>query len=267
MGERKISHSLDTRLLVNTLLLILTFLVLLNLFRTYELESMLEKRINLEMLIPPPPAFEAVILKDSSCHDCFNITSVLDQVRALDVNLTDVRIMEYQSKEASSLISRYNISFIPTLLLIGVPDDFRLKGFRAQDDTLILDENRPVYIDTESGRRIGMINITIIAAPSCKDCFDMELFVDQIRKVASVRGVNSFDWPSAEAQKYISAYRLTKLPAVVLSPDASRYASIVEQWSDLGSVESDGYFVFRNYGAFGDIKYLDVASGEVKGAW
>ena len=260
-------HNIDTRLIVNTLLLILTFLVLLNLFRTYELQSMMEEKIKLDMLVPPPSPIKLVVLRDLTCYDCFNVSSVVTQIARLDVNITSLDFIQFDGRQGAQLIKDYNLTFIPSVIIQDVPDNFRLKGFRFQDKSLILDESRPVYIELPSGRKRGMINITLIKPLDCPACFDLSGFIGELRKVASVRSVNTLTWPSAEAQRHISVYNLSRLPVVILNEDAQEYPNIIAQWKDLGSSESDGSLVFRNFGAFGNVKYQDVATGELRSAW
>ena len=255
------STKIDNRLLVNTLLLLLTFFVLFNLFLTFNMSQTLSERLRLEKLASVPPAFEMVVLKDDSCFDCFNVTPVVDQINSMKVNVTSFKSVPYNQEEGSALVTKYSVKHVPSVLLIGAPEKFTLTGFERVDDALVLKEVRPIYIEAATGKQRGRVNITIITAAACKDCFDVVPLVKQLKALVALRGETRLDVSSVAAKKLIKEYNITTVPALILSKDAGEYKAITDEWPKVGTIESDGVFVVRKIPP----PYVEVATGSVKG--
>ncbi|MBI4448439.1 hypothetical protein HY641_00235 [Candidatus Woesearchaeota archaeon] len=253
--------NVDHRLMINTLLLVLTFFVLLNLFLTYDLRQEVAERVRLDALSRVPPMMELVVISDDSCVDCFNISPVVSQIKAMNVNLTKESVLQYGSDEARAQIEKYSVQSIPSVILLGAPETFSLSGFKRTKDALILSEVRPIYIDATTGQAKGRLEMTLINDPSCKGCFNIGIVAGQIKRLTSVRQEITLSSASAQAKKLIAKYNITKLPALILSEDTSVYAAIASEWANVGTVESDGMYVLRELPP----PYVDVATGQVVG--
>ncbi len=241
------SKSLDKRLLINTLLLLLTFIVLLNLFLAYELNQSVTEGLKQDLLSPILPAFEVVTIEDNTCLDCFNVTQVIDQIRVMNINVTGYRVLEYNTEDGNTLILKYNVTTLPSVLLLSkdsISNSFSLAGFRRVDDALVLLAVRPVYIDVATHKQVGHIDITILSSSvSCPDCFNISSVLDQIKSIAAVRNVRV---QSSSASLVMQLYNITKLPTMILSSDTRVYEVLAKAWSDIGTVEQDGSYVVRN---------------------
>ncbi len=106
------------------------------------------------------------------------------------------------------------------------------------------------------------VEMTIITAPECAECFDASLLQPQLEQLSvEFKKVTSLAKDDAKAKALIAKYAITKLPAFLLSDELSQNAQLAEAWSRVGTVADDGSYVLQ--GAFPP--YYDLVKGEVRG--
>ena len=71
------------------------------------------------------------------------------------------------------------------------------------------------------------------------------------------------DASSSEGRAMIRQYSIAALPTVIISPEAEAYADLITAWKGVGSVEKDGWLVFRKMDALGQETYKDLKTGTV----
>ena len=71
------------------------------------------------------------------------------------------------------------------------------------------------------------------------------------------------DASSSEGRALIRQYSIAALPTVIISPEAEAYADLITAWKGVGSVEKDGWLVFRKMDALGQETYNDLKTGTV----
>ena len=57
-------------------------------------------------------------------------------------------------------------------------------------------------------------------------------------------------------------YNITLVPTIILSSNAKDYSSLNQAWSQVGSIETDGTFVFRDLSLL-NIPYKDLYSNKI----
>ena len=216
--------------------------------------------------IPQPTATPILLpnvkiteLVDPSCETCFNISRVsqnfIANSQALGLNFT-AQAIDASSNEGLELISRYNITKVPTMLLskeAGLSPAFMLawegSGTVEADGTLVLKEAYPPYIDLESGAIAGNVTLVNLLYEPCGACYDVALVETGLRERygVSVFQVVDYSYDSIEWKEIVEKYNITKVPAVLVSPELSAYPGVEEKWvGALGTKEQDGWFVFRS---------------------
>ncbi|MBS3149516.1 hypothetical protein J4455_02365 [Candidatus Woesearchaeota archaeon] len=111
-----------------------------------------------------------------------------------------------------------------------------------------------------SNQSLPSINLVIIENENCKECIDMSIAVSEFKNL-NIKFNDEKKYSFAEADKLINKYKIEKIPALILSPEASKYKVITDIWDKVGTVENDGYFVLRNINP----PYLDLKTNEIKG--
>lgn len=60
---------------------------------------------------------------------------------------------------------------------------------------------------------------------------------------------------SIEGSTLLGKYNITKIPTFILSPDAVSNTNLMSVWLQVGTVESDGYLIFRSPEGFAQVEY------------
>jgi hypothetical protein len=229
---------------------------------------------NITPNVTPPttiPNVEITLINYSACNNCNSSEFLLDQIKSLsstfNLNISKVTYLEHDSDAAKSLISKYSINLIPTMIVsseAGSSSDFVTGwaniGSQESDGTFVYREVYPPYYDLGDKTLKGLVEVTEIEA-NCSQCHDSSMLVDFLasQNVAMVFSKRTkLPQNSSEAQALISKYNITKLPAFVLSSEASVYPFTEQVWDVYGSEESDGSLVYR--GVFPP--YVDLTKNE-----
>jgi len=203
----------------------------------------------------------ATIISEPGCPECNSTELLLAQIISsgpqMKLNITAVTPLSRGSPQADALISQYSIKKLPALVLSkGAADSAAFSsawanvgGIKATDGSLVFQEPYPPYYDVTTGKTVGLVSLTVIPAPNCLDCFNTSKLVDslsgsQVRMTFSSRVTLAAN--STDGIALIKKYNITRLPAMFLSPDASAYPAVAGGWSQLGTIEPDGWFVYRS---------------------
>ncbi len=259
----------EDRLLVG-IVAVLVLVALANAAVVFSLNSGISSKIE----AAKPPALELIkIVPD--CSECFNIDNAVNFIKSqYDVEIISEKSLAADSAEAELLISKYGIERLPTLLVKGeTSKNEEMKQFfdtvgTQKDDYVILTAIPPVYIETATGRAVGKVDLINIIDGSCTSCYDVSVWKQILASnpfYVYVSGENSYGVDSEQGKSYLSKYNITKVPAVILSPDASVYGELKSAWTGfpVGTIESDGWFVFRNMQALRNITYKDLETGNI----
>lgn len=114
-------------------------------------------------------------------------------------------------------------------------------------------------------KSIRMIKLT---DASCAECSSLDIHDSVLAQLeVNVSEATSYDISSAEGQALVNKYVISEVPTVLLSPELrANYSNVfTDVYSSLGSVESDGWYVFRGNAIITGFVYRDLISGEILG--
>ncbi|MEM4389449.1 MAG: hypothetical protein QXG98_02195 [Candidatus Micrarchaeia archaeon] len=213
-----------------------------------------------------------------ACQECFPIASVSAAFKNLGIFLASQSSIELGTPAASALIQKYNITKAPTVILegdvrayAGIQSALRRVGSIEADGSYVLRAPPPPFIELESNRTVGLINITHLIDPACVGCYDTSVHTDYLA-ANGVRIANqSFvEINSTQGAELAHRYNITLVPTILASPDIVFYAtSGLEPYLAQGSIEADGWFVFRNLQIIPNATYRNLSgdrSSELDGA-
>jgi thiol-disulfide isomerase/thioredoxin len=238
----------------------------------------------------PPPYYDVAtgnvkgrvtvtILSDKTCEDCFSMDQVIGQLKQNGINLASETKVDSKSTEGKQLISKYKIERVPTLIFSKdaleydvVKQVWSQVGSEESDGTLVLRLVSPPYINVSTGKTEGMVDLTIITDNSCSYCFNASVLKDLFAQSFGMafKKTKNVDISSTEGKSLAKKYGIELVPTVVLSKDAGAYPNIAQAWAQVGTVEKDGTFVFKNVGLLQDyfaqtgeqFGYKNTTSGE-----
>lgn len=243
-----------------------------------ELSTLTQARQDAFILEPPSPPFfdietnslqgevEAIYVTAENCEECMDPEKFMQEINAT-VYLTT---REVSGEAASELIQQYDLSFLPAFIftsnLLQYPSfnqSWSVLGSTENDGKLVMRRPLPPYKNISTGNIEGLVKVTYLVDDECTECYDAALHKNVLKNYqVYIANESTVSTNSLEGQRFIETYNITKVPTVILSPEAQAYFTLVAVWSQVGSTESDGALVFRNLEA-GGLTYKDLTTSQV----
>lgn len=220
---------------------------------------------------------EATLITDSSCLLCTDPKAMVEKFKKAGVKISSVREFAWNSFEGQNLISRFKIAKVPTFIFSPGFDLYdRAKsswqnfGTVESDKTYVV-RNLPLpYRDLTKEQIVGLVDAIYLTDSSCPNCYK----VSEVQKpiVTSGFGValrfeRTVDVLSGEGRRLVNQYQITKVPTILLSPEADGYINLKNVWQKVGTVEKDGWYVFRQMQQLRGAVYKDLETGQTVGAY
>lgn len=239
-------------------LVILTLILLLNTYSilklSKEVNSLVEKNKEAEK-----PIQVNVALLDCSSEQCSKLSQELTALKS-NTRLNIEEEKSYTKETAAELISKYSVKKLPAIIVTSSKlDALSLQGYAKSGDALVLEAINAPYQDAVTGRIVGLVTSTTITEPSCKECPNLNIIVDNLDKAGVVisekRSLNS-----EEAKDLLVSYNITRLPALILSSEFSNY-ELSGNWKLLGHIAEDNSYVLD----LQEPPYYDLKKKEIFG--
>jgi hypothetical protein len=214
------------------------------------------------------PRLTLTVITSAGCRDCSNVSAALAALRTLDANITRETTLDFADAKAKDLLQRYRADRVPTILVQGDTRDPRFTrawatfGVVREDGTVVFTGTQAPYLNVSTGKVEGLVTLTVLVDERCSLCPDYKTAVDQFRQVGlAIAEERRIDYNSTEGRALVRAYNLTKVPTVLLSPEAWSYSVVQEAWTNIGTREADGTLVLRQVNP----PYRDLAAGHIAG--
>ena len=208
-------------------------------------------------------------LVDSSCELCIPLIQVEKSLANVGVAISESDSYEYNSDEAMELIREMGITKIPAILISTDLDHY--KDVKKQIQNLAgepkngyytIHSLNPPYRYLEEDKIVGLVNLIMLTDNSCKECYDIKLNENVLKRFGiAVDKIDTYDISSEDGKEFLSMYKITKVPMILVSPDVEVYQSFVQVWQNVGTVEEDGWYVMRNPEVLGN--YKDLTTNKV----
>jgi len=208
-------------------------------------------------------------LKDKNCGKCSDITLIIEGLKQSATKIVDEKVVDIGSSEGKELIKKYKIEQVPTLILskelsvyTEISGAWGSIGTIENDGSYIVRDISPPYVNTSTNKVVGLVDLIMLTDSGCTGCYDVKLHKPILTKYGI--GLNSektVDIASDEGKALIKKYSIKSVPTIILSKDADAYPALKQIWQQVGSVEEDGNYVFREVTQMGS--YKDLTTGDV----
>ena len=212
-----------------------------------------------------------VTVSDIACAKCGDITKLINQMKASGIKIVEQKNISSSSDEGTALISKYNLDFVPTIILSKDADAYPIVnqawiqlGTKEADGSYVLRTVYPPYINLTTGKLSGIVDIVYLTDKSCAECYNVSVhnqiltspqtFAVKFDKQATV------DISDAAGKELLAKYNITKVPTVILSNEVSVYPGS-QALKQFFSIEKDGSYVFRQPSVVG--AYMDLTTNQV----
>jgi len=218
-----------------------------------------------------PAKIKLIMLESKDCKDCFDISKVSDFIKdAYKINYSRIKKYKAGNSNADLLIKTYDIKVLPTFVLQGdikslnLDQMFDSKNIGKLEDKLFVYVNYfPPYYDVEKKEIKGRFNMIYLTDQSCADCYDVYLHDKALENLIMTASTSStIDVASDAGKDYVAKYNIKYAPTIMMKGDLDIYQNFKKLWETVGTVESDGMYVFREGGLDLMGKYKDIKTGK-----
>ncbi len=240
--------------------LALVLVIAFNLAQGASFKTLFEQRLAEAKEAAVPAKIQLVVIKNSGCRDCFDIGPITASLKEANVNITEERVLEFDSKIAKELIEKYGLEKIPLLLVSGEIDKLNIRDLERGDGVLIFTKQTPPYTDAKTGEVRGRVTTFLLKDSSCNQCNDLGQIPATLRQSGIfIKEQKTLESSSPKAQELIRRMNITRLPAFLISNDINVY-SFVEKIKQSGMVEKEGYYLVESLAP-----YVEVQTGKIRG--
>lgn len=213
-----------------------------------------------------PAKVSVVKITAPNCADCFNVEAAVEALKSQQALIAEERAVPFDSEEGKRLIADNGITQVPTYIATGEVKSEKIAAFVAENgelrgETFVFTKVQPVFVDALSGEERGRAELVYLLDKSCKDCYDTaahrQILVSRFGvKLANERTVDVSD---PAGRELLQKYAITKAPTIILSPEVGEYTALQAVWNQVGTVEADGWYVFRDLSQMGGA-YRDLVA-------
>lgn len=213
---------------------------------------------------PKPSRLQLTVIADATCTDCWSIEPVVAAISKQNVTVERSNLDRSEAR-AVQLVQQYGITKLPMVVITGELDqDAALKALWPKvgdrvGEAVVYRGTLPPYVEPATGAVKGRVTVTLVTDTTCATCYD----VNKHRLILSQFGIRdtaatTVDVRSAEGKKLRQTYQLRNVPTFLLQGEVGEYVNLDRIWPQVGSIEADGTYVFRNgvpdMGTYRDLK-------------
>ncbi|MFA5021331.1 MAG: hypothetical protein WC517_04750, partial [Patescibacteria group bacterium] len=207
--------------------------------------------------------YKVLVITKRNCPECWDTNLLINALKDLQINLDkpQTTYLDWWNFKANSLVKKYKIEKVPTIILTGDFDnnktlkDILVNIGTIDKNTFVLTRVIPPYLELKTGKLRGQVAVTFLTDTSCKECYDPKVHEVALKNLGvPTTNQKSIDVSSDEGKKLIDQYKIKLVPTVIVTGDVTAYESLTSVWSKVGSVESDGAYIFRSLEVMGTYK-------------
>lgn len=218
-----------------------------------------------------PQSVSLTLITAADCPQCRSLESLKTGITRQNVEISTDETFSADTLEAQKLIAEFEIQKLPALILRSkntlkkpLKESIRFGSREILETGLIWEQATPPYFDLTGQKIVGLVAVTFLTDVSCADCYDV---IAVQRPILERFGITLFeekivDRKSVAGVELIRKYTITKVPTIILSSEATKYEKLKTAWDQVGTVEIDGSFVFRETQAVNAV-YRDLKTGRV----
>ncbi len=245
MKKREIDNSLFKNVFFG-LVVALIVLYGINAFATGKIINPIKSSVESQR-----PANLHLALITNDCENCYDMENAITFIKSQNVNIIQEKTLSYTDKEAQDIIKENGIQSLPALVITGetlqdnVINLWDNIGAELVGNTVFV-AGIPPYYSLGKQKIVGLVQVIRLTDNSCAECYDVENHMQILPRFGIYIDKSlTYDVSSNDGKDLLKKYNITKVPTTILSPDISAYPALTQIWDQVGTVESDGWYVFR----------------------
>lgn len=228
-------------------------------------------KLNAALELAAPQKGTLTEIRPDACNSCGTMEDFGKKISELNVEFTSEQVYSAASSKGQEFIRQYSIGKLPAVVFVAeksLKPAFKKAvetGAKTPSDlVLVWEKSNPPYFDVALGATAGKVNVKFLTKKSCSDCYDpAQVHTSLLGRLGLVfDSTETVDADDEAGQALIEQYALTKVPTMILSGDIALYGQLTKVWSQVGTVEADGSYVFRSDEVLG-VPYYDLEKEEM----
>jgi len=213
---------------------------------------------------------KAVSIVDSGCANCTNFEGFVDYLRQNGVSISESREVEWNSAEGKELLKKFGLTKAPALLISEDISEYKLIPALMKNQLnatissgwFAMSAFKAPYREVSSEKVVGLAELILLKDSSCAECYDVKVNKNILARFGiAFAEEKTIDAGSDEGKALIEKYKIKKAPIIIISPEGKYYEDFVSVWDQVGSTESDGWYIMRTPEVIGPVK--DLETGKV----
>ncbi len=207
-----------------------------------------------------------VSLTAKDCSNCSSFATLLPLLRNRGIVFDEEKFLEFNSSEGKDFVQKHGLQKVPAIFLSEniqeYPEVFNALinqlGFKQGKGYIFREPLSAPFVDALSGETKGLVKAIFLDDSSCNDCYDVNMhkqIFDRFKLFLNEE--ETVEVSSEKGQQLISDYNISRIPTVLLSPEAKEYQELVNVWRAVGTIEENDWFVFREPSALSGV-YIDL---------
>jgi len=210
-------------------------------------------------------------LKKDNCDECYNLSPIIDQLSQVGMKIGNLKEIDINTKEGKALIKKYDIQKAPVIIINNEVEAYPeivnnlAKIVTRKDDGVFVTQLLGMpYYDIQEKKVKGLVKMTVILDESCSECYNPDDFHKVIFQKMGIafKEEKRIDISSPDGKDIIEKYNIEKVPTILVTGDIEEYPGLISSWGDVGTVESDGVYVFRKLEVV-ELPYKDLSTNKV----
>ncbi|MBU0613506.1 hypothetical protein KKB10_05880 [Patescibacteria group bacterium] len=267
---KKITKKSKSVLTVQLVLIIVLIIVgIVGLVEARGTNTIIEKKVAEVEETTRPADLEIVVVSDKSCTDCSVLQGYIDLIKKGNVEIVKETNLDILDNDAQDLVNKFNVKKAPFFIISGElnKDSDLQKIWSAwgtiQDNVFVLTNINPPYRSLDNNKVMGLVSVTYITDKNCSECYDVMNHKKVLQTNFGIKTVEekTVDIADAEGKELVEKYNITQVPTFISDNEIAVYQSLLSAWATVGSIESDGTYIFRKTEQMG--AYYDLVKKEL----
>ncbi|PIN87532.1 hypothetical protein COV12_03355 [Candidatus Woesearchaeota archaeon CG10_big_fil_rev_8_21_14_0_10_32_24] len=210
------------------------------------------------------------MIKDKKCTICTGLDNFVNSLKQVGISISDEKNIDVSEQKGKDLIESLKIMKLPAILISEDIEEYPISqnleqaGIKKIEGTYVVESLAP-YVEVNTGKIRGSIELVLVSDKDCEECYDVNIHQQIFGQMGmAIENIKSVDISSSEGIRLKEKYNLVNIPTLILKGDLAAYQGFDQIWKNVGTIETNGDYVFRNIEQIGQgIVYKNLETGEI----
>lgn len=224
-----------------------------------------------------PANLDVTVILPTDCPRCYDASRLTNALRTnAGIKVLSEKTLNADAPEGQSLVTELAVTQLPAVVMRGEIDKtltaaayLTAYGQRSSDGRFVASLLPPPFVEAKTGKVRGLFEALYLTDKTCQECYDPTGHRTALANIGLVPATETtVDRRDKTGQALIKQYGIESVPTLLLRGDLAVYQNLQRIWAGVGTIETDGTFVFRTgqaqMGTYYDLKTKQLVKPESK---